>query len=1014
MDNEKTFPGGKMAAVLACLSLAVALVAEAQYFGRNKVQYKDLDFRVLETEHFDIYYYPEEEEAVRLAARMAERWYERFLDVFQANLRGRQPLILYASHPDFQQTNAISSLPGEGTGGVTESLKRRIVLPFTGTLQGTDHVIGHELVHAFQYSLAGADNASPSTARLPLWFVEGMAEYLSVGPVDAHTAMWLRDAVRRDELPTIEDLGRPEFFPYRYGQALFAYIGGRWGDPAIGKILRSIGMADTAVGAIEGVVGMSAAELSEDWHEELRSYYRPFLREKELPEDVARAIITEESEGGRINVAPALSPDGQKLAFLSERDIFAIELFLADVESGQVERKILETATDPHFESIQFIESSGAWSPDGRRFAFAAIHQGRPVLSILDVEEGDVVREIRFSDLGEVKNPTFSPDGKKIAFSGLQGGLTDLFTVDLDTETRERLTQDVYSDLQPAWSPDGTRIVFVTDRFGGEPLAPGEYRLATIDLQSGQVTALPSFRGSKHVNPSWAGENVFFISDRNGISNVYRLDTTSNQVFQVTDLASGVSGITDLSPALSVSARGERLVFSAFEADGYEIYAIDDSRRIAGRSSGEDTTGRMAALLPPRERSGALVATYLDRPAAGLPEPSKTYDTRDYNPSLALDYIGQPYLVGGTDPLGTYIGGGIALFWSDMLGNHNLGTQIQANGDFENIGGTVAYQNNSSRWGWGGIASRLPFRSAGFRSQITETDQGEPALVRELIEFRQIETRAAGLLTYPFNRAQRFEISAGFRNIDFARESRVQAFSLVTGGLLADETRDLPEPNSLNLGEGNAALVYDTSLFGPVSPILGTRYRLQGGGSYGSLDFSTALADFRHYFMPAMPFTIATRVLHYGRYAGDAEDSRLAAAFIGYPDLVRGYEQGSFSLSECEPTAESDCPVFDQLFGSKMLVANVELRFPLVGAFRGELDYGPLPVEMALFADAGVAWTSDVDPFFVGGDRDPVSSVGVAFRVGVLQFLALEFDLVRPLERPQEGWLFQFAFRPGF
>src|SRR5256714_7220241 len=188
-------------AAVGLLSAAPATVS-AQYFGRNKVQYKNLDFQILKTEHFDIYYYPEEREGIDVAARMAERWRTRLARIFGHELRGRQPLVLYASHPDFEQTNAIYGELSEGTGGVTEPLRRRIVLPMGGPLADTDHVIGHELVHAFQFDITTNPNAPPGqngAERLPLWFIEGMAEYLSIVPVDPHTAMWLRDAVRGSE-----------------------------------------------------------------------------------------------------------------------------------------------------------------------------------------------------------------------------------------------------------------------------------------------------------------------------------------------------------------------------------------------------------------------------------------------------------------------------------------------------------------------------------------------------------------------------------------------------------------------------------------------------------------------------------------------------------------------------------------------------------------------------------------------------------------------------------------------
>ncbi|MFL5547307.1 MAG: peptidase S9, partial [Gemmatimonadales bacterium] len=170
----------------------IAAPLQAQYFGRNKVQYRNFDFQVLKTEHFDVYFYPDERGAATQAARMAERWRTRLGTVFGHQLSGRQPLILYASPAEFQQTNAIQGDLGEGTGGVTEALRRRIVLPVGGTLGDLNHVIGHELVHAFQYDITGNGRSAtvgalPAATALPLWFIEGMAEYLSLGPIDGPT-----------------------------------------------------------------------------------------------------------------------------------------------------------------------------------------------------------------------------------------------------------------------------------------------------------------------------------------------------------------------------------------------------------------------------------------------------------------------------------------------------------------------------------------------------------------------------------------------------------------------------------------------------------------------------------------------------------------------------------------------------------------------------------------------------------------------------------------------------------
>jgi hypothetical protein len=157
---------------------------------------------------------------------MAERWYAR-LSPFMRHTLGRKSLIFFNDQPDFQQNN-VTDIEGEGTGGVTEPFRTRVVMPFTGIYNDTHHVLGHELVHVFQFDVSNnTPGSSQGLAALPLWLVEGMAEYLSLGRSDVNTAMWLRDAARRNDVPTIRQLTTdPRYFPYRYGQALWAYVGG--------------------------------------------------------------------------------------------------------------------------------------------------------------------------------------------------------------------------------------------------------------------------------------------------------------------------------------------------------------------------------------------------------------------------------------------------------------------------------------------------------------------------------------------------------------------------------------------------------------------------------------------------------------------------------------------------------------------------------------------------------------------------------------------------------------------
>ena len=990
--------------------------AQGGYFGRNKVQYRDFKFQVLKTEHFDIHFYPEEEAAARMAARLAERWYARISKILNHQLRGRQPLILYASAPHFWQTTTVEGEMGEGTGGVTEAYKRRIVLPLAGPIQLTDHVLGHELVHAFQYDITNTNVSSGNggALNLPLWFIEGMAEYLSIGPVDAHTAMWMRESARRESLPEIDKLDDPRYFPYRYGHALWAYIGGRFGDEVIGDMLRAGGASRAGyAAAFEGVLQVDTKELSKEWHNALFQAYLPIAETTKMPGAVARPVIAKRRQG-EINVSPELSPDGSKVIFFSERDLFSIDLYVADAKTGEVLRKVTDTATSAHTESLQFISSAGSWDRTSKKFVFPGIARGHSVLTIVDVERGKKEREVTVEGVDEVTNPTWSPDGNTIAFSGLVGGFTDLFLYDLNGGQLKRLTTDQFAELDPSWSPDGRTLAFSTDRFTTnlQTLVVGDLRLAILDVASGAVKPAGGFEKAKNISPQWTadGRSLYFVSDRGGVSNIYRMEF-GGPTTQLTNLLTGASGITELSPALSV-AQG-RLVFSAYEDNGYTIYALETTEQLAG---GEVQTLPIdAAVLPPRKAGAGPVYAAVTNETLGLPsEQAAAAPAEEYKPKLGLDFAGQPVVAVGVDPFGTYAAGGVSFVFSDMLGNHSLYTGVQATSRFDEIGGNVTYINRTHRWNWGVALDQTPYVYRTFQTGVA-FPQGVPTYVEQEYRILQVDRSLTGLLSYPLSRAQRIDFSGGARQIGFSQDLTTRLYDYQTGQQLTEEEESLSDEPNLNLGEASAALVYDTSINGITSPIRGTRYRLEAAQTGGSLTFTGLTSDLRTYLMPVKPFTFALRGLFHGRYGTDAEDYRLPTLYLGYPGLVRGYDESSFESNECPVLDQNvSCPVFDQLLGSRVAIFNAEVRFPLWSVFGGSNFYGPLPVEMAVFADSGVAWGQNNSVQFGGSNKEPVSSVGVAMRVNLFGFAVGELDYVRPLDRPERGWLWQFNLMPGF
>ncbi|PYO97432.1 MAG: hypothetical protein DMD61_12370, partial [Gemmatimonadetes bacterium] len=699
---------GGVAAALALFGVAPLV---AQYFGQNKVQYSSFDFRIIQTEHFDVYYYPAERTGALDAARIAERWYARLSRILHHQFQGRKPIILYASQSDFQQTNIIDAT-GEGLGGVTEFFKHRMVLPFTGSYAELEHVIGHEMVHQFQYDVYSRGRVGGGMQTLinvnpPGWFMEGMAEYLSVGPIDPLTAMWLRDASLEGHLPTLQDLTYERVFPYYFGHAIWAYVGEKWGDEAIGQILQA-SLTGGVEGAFKRTLGVTLDDLMSEWRDAVQTTYLPQLADHYRARRIAQPVLTEKRSEGTLHIAPALTPDGHQIAYFSEKNSFFVDLYLADAETGKVIRRLVKSTLSSNFESLRFIYSAGYFSPDGRYFAIAAKHKDRD-----------------------------------------------------DLVTLHRLTHDKYAHLQPSWSPDGKTIAFATDRGPAtnfDDLKFGNMRIALYHLDKGTIELLDHKDDGRNINPVWApdGRSLAFVSDRSGISNLFLYDFTDKNIYQLTNVYTGVSGITPLSPCLSWAHEADRLAFAYYEDGEYNVYGLDNPRSLKRQPYRAPATPLVASLVaaerraitgteptpsaaaasnqtPAESRAGASiyrsptgfrssgttsqtsdssapaaisVKTLIDSSPA-LPDTSE-FTFKPYHTRFTPDYVARPTIGYERDNFGRGFFGGTAISLSDILGNHTLVFSGAVNGRLSEAQVLAAYINQSHRMNWAIGGSQEP------------------------------------------------------------------------------------------------------------------------------------------------------------------------------------------------------------------------------------------------------------------------------------------------------------------
>jgi Tol biopolymer transport system component len=974
--------------VVVSAVVCMPLHAEAQYFGRNKVEYENFDFRILATEHFDIYYYSQEEPAARLAARLAERWYARLSTVLHHTFDRRQPLVLYGSQAEFTQTNVVSGMLSDSIGGVTEGAKRRIVMPFAPTLAETDRVIGHELAHAFQFDIArrhGRDTGQP------LWFIEGMAEYLARGPVGGGSSLWVRDAVLSGRLPEKISSAASDLSPYLFGHAFWSYIGERFGDESVEKALKPGRKQRKLKDRIRHATGAELDVLYREWRAAMQERYGGAREGRERYRTWDRETM---------QIGPSVSPDGTRAVFFSERDRMSLDLFLADLDGKRVIRKLATTSASTKFDSLQPLRSAGAWSPDGRWFAFAAVRHGRAALQLIDVGGGGDDREIVFPALGQVLSPTWSPDGASIAFSAIANGWTDLYITDVATGTLRQITHDAFADLHPAWSHDGRTIAFVSERFSTDlrMMRIGPPRLGLLDVASETVSPLEVSTAGMHISPQWSKDNreLYFIGEPEGIANVLRVCLETGAVHQITNVATAVAGITPTGPALSVSANEHALAFTIYSNGRPHLIVVDPAEVLAGARalSTEITETSIADGLIPR----VLADHETGLSAADAPK------VHEYRPRLSLEGIGQPYLSSGGGPFGTFVRGGGALLFGDMLGERRLGAALQIGNRLHDTAVELRYLNQERRWTWGGLAELEP-GIARFRSASAVKFNGQEALLRQTEYFQRMQVRAAGLLAYPFSRSFRIEMFGGVRHAQYRRDQRVAVASAETGEIFDRDELAFSGDKPTTVAEVGAALVRDTTVFGPTGPLLGSRYRVEVAPAAGQLRYTTVLADVRQYLMPVRPFTVAMRMVHSGRYGRDRLDSRLLPSYLGSSYFVRGHRD---DLRYCLPDATDVCG--DELLGNRLLVGNLEIRFPVLGLWSRQLDYRIIPLDAFFFADAGViSGAGSREP----GSRHSISSIGAGLRMNA-GGLPLEIGAVRALDGPRPRWQFDFGFRVGF
>ncbi|UCC43268.1 MAG: PD40 domain-containing protein [Candidatus Zixiibacteriota bacterium] len=822
--------------VSACaLILSVSDAYGQFFFGKNKVQYTDFRWKVMTTDHFNLYFYEDEQEVASIAAGIAEKAYRELAAKFNHEVRRKIPLIIYSSPRYFSQTNVTPGLVPESVGGFTEFLKGRVVVPFDGSYAEFAHVIKHELVHVMTISRLKYEIYRQHRAQYtwpPLWFIEGLAEHWSED-WDAEADMILADMVLGDRIIPIMDLWtiRGSYFTYKLGQSILRFIELEYGADKPVMIFENWAKARKFEEIVELTLGDNLEELSRKWEYWLKKQYFPGFDELGLPRMESTQLT---HDGFSVKGVPIEWDDGHGqrswLVFLANRMGYTGLYMKPRNESKKGIRTLLKGERSAKFESLHLLRS-GIDANDSGLVVFSSLSKERDYLYVYDLNRGKVVRQFDFPDLISATSPRLSADGSRIVFSGARpSGFRDIYVVDVTTGNYRRITDDIYYDVDPAFSPGGESVVFASDR---GPDGPGgavnlfSYSFATDSLS--QLT-----HGSyQDRTPDVTDHGIYFSSNRSGTNNIFLLQGDGRLMRQST-YATGA-----FDPRLTRD--GEDLLYTGYEGMRFKIYSM----ALPEQPEPLATHGQRRTMPWLPERIDTSVS-----------DASVKYDT-DYSFDIAQSTVAY-------DPVYGTLGGVQGLF-TDMLGNHMfhfvVSNTAEDKDDFlESFNVGVTYVNLENRFNWGVGGYHLVNHNRYFTN--------------DEIPYRLRQAGGVGLLSYPFSK---------FLRVDLASYARY-------------EKKDLDEIIVFREGfllTNLVSVVYDNSLWEHSGPIEGHRYNLTFALTNAFSEPFThnrmAWVDIRHYLRLTKASAFANRIFWYS--SSGVEPRRI---YFGGSWSFRGFSRRDF------------------------------------------------------------------------------------------------------------------------
>jgi hypothetical protein len=882
--------------------------------GQNQVPWYDFKWQFVDVPPpgggkggIRLYYYRNEEAQARRALPAIQSAFARLVDQFHYNPTKRIPYILYATQREFQTQNVFQVT--ESVLGVTSPEDLKMAVPYFGDHAKFAEVSTHEMVHQFTIQKlleqAGAERMPSPIDFLPLWFIEGIAEYYSKGGIDSETDLYMRDLVWNPDptrgyeiLPFAEDRIRGYIATYKLGQARIAFIAETYGKEKVQAFLENAYLlADSddkqAPSPIRSFAALVRRVLNEPL-EQVDGRWRAWLKRRYYPEYLrAKQDLPQLREIRGLPYEPedfVVSPDGTVAVVRGiDRARGRARLFLVALRNP---KGAVEIAADsvPGIESLHPIEFSVA-AVGTDVVVFSAQHgSGDRVYALPykhEAPEGKAPRitigkrkaiEIRApggARFIQVSDPALAPGGRELAFVGVASdGRQDIYVAPLKGGTARRITDDPFSEKDLSWSKDGIH-------FSSDATDHGRTNLFRIDPGTKERVRLTTAPASDRHPSALPDGSVLFSSDSGGKIDLHILKDGATK--QITDFTTGL-----VSPALAPKGRG---VFAGTFYGG--TFRMVEVPKVAWLESPE------VEVPPP-------AGDVLEIPSADLPVGPVDYEPlslRNWSPEAGFVYGGGA---------GSAVAGRAAVLFSDMLRDHVLFVDLSVLGSFDYTQALVLYENRASRPGW---------VLGAFHFVQRNLDRLDPNLV-----FLQRDFGILGAYRYPLDRFKRVEAELTVGGVErYCLESFVSDLLDACSGQGSVVSPIYASDADWRTRNGGVQFTvspvlrfgYDTIRYDfATGPLVGHSLLAELGG--GWLPGRQAVHGFAH--------VDAQKYFQLGRRANIG--FRLAAGTSFSPDDRSEIWERSWWLTSAD-NLRGFYPLDEETIGRNFYVANAELQLPL-------------------------------------------------------------------------------------